>query len=190
MNAPVVEWTGPDKFKLRSNPKAPFVFRRHNGDVIHPAPMLTDAGSVPPQFWQFRGMTPWTYAPGYLVHDWLYESKRRGSPVMGTSPSGQRVPILKEEADWILAEVIKTQMLDDNVKYKNDPKPTRLFLIYQAVKVGGWKAYNGEGTPVEEDSALTAQEAVSATIPDIIKDPVTAIGLQLTPPPQKPASLD
>jgi hypothetical protein len=146
VNSPIVKWSGPDSFELVQRRDAPFEFHRFNGEVIRPNQIKTDGGSIPPQFWDIRGMTPWTYAPGYLIHDWLYEANRRGKLSGGTSESGRPLYYKKAQADWILAEVIKTQMIDRQGA-KGDPNPTRLMVIYKGVQLFGKKAFKGPANP-------------------------------------------
>ena len=35
--------------------------------------MFTDGGSIPRPFWVFRNLSPWGYAPAFLVHDWEFD---------------------------------------------------------------------------------------------------------------------
>lgn len=149
---PYVKWEEPNKFELENHLVRPFAFRRHNGELITPRPIKTDGGSVPRALWNRKGFSPWTYAPGYLIHDWLYEANRRRVPG-GNSLKKEALYYDKEKSDWILAEVIKTQMESDKKAYK-DPSPARLAAIYWAVKRFGDKAWNGKPTPVAE-SPLT-----------------------------------
>lgn len=149
---PFVKWEEPNKFELENSRARPFAFQRSNGEIISPRPIKTDGGSVPRALWNKQGFSPWTYAPGYLIHDWLYEANRR-KVAAGISSEGKPLYYDKEKADWILAEVIKTQM-ESVQKAHKDPNPGRLAAIYWAVKRFGEKAWNGQPTLVEE-SALT-----------------------------------
>ncbi len=149
---PFVKWEQPNRFELENRGAKAFAFCRSNGEIICPKPIKTDGGSIPRALWNKKGYSPWTYAPGYLIHDWLYEAHRQGK-AGGISPKGEPLYYDKEQADWILAEVIKTQMESD-LKAHNDPNTGRLAAIYWAVKRFGDKAWNGEPNPVE-DSPLT-----------------------------------
>lgn len=190
-SAPIVKWTGPDRFVLVYNKDAPFKFRRFNGEVIQPEPIKTDGGSIPPQFWDIRGMTPWTYAPGYLVHDWLYEANRRGQIPGGRSASGTPLHYDKELCDLILAEVIKTQMMDSETRGEGDPHPTRLFVIYNSVKLFGNQAFNGKPTLLEEFPVLSqAGVAVNSVVPELVRTPLHNIGQQIQTPPKTPTNLE
>ncbi len=148
VGCPYVKWEEPNRFELESNAVKVFAFRRSNGEIIRPRPIKTDGGSLPRALWSKNGLSPWTYAPGYLIHDWLYEANRR-KVAGGLSPDGKPLFYDKEKSDWILAEVIKTQMESHQKAYK-DPNPSRLAAIYWAVKRFGNKAWNGKPTLVEE----------------------------------------
>jgi hypothetical protein len=190
-SAPIVKWTGPDRFVLVYNKDAPFKFRRFNGEVIQPEPIKTDGGSIPPQFWDLRGMTPWTYAPGYLVHDWLYEANRRGQMPGGKTASGTPLHYDKELCDLILAEVIKTQMLDYETRGDGDPHPTRLFVIYNSVKLFGNQAFNGKPTLLDDFPVLTqAGDAVNSVVPEVVRTPFNTFRQQIKTAPHAPSSLE
>lgn len=152
IGSPFVRWEQPNRFELENNAVKPFAFLRSNGEIIRPRPIKTDGGSIPRALWNRRGFSPWTYAPGYLIHDWLYEANRR-KVAAGMMPDGTPLYYDKEKSDWILAEVIKTQM-ESEQKADKDPNPGRLAAIYWAVKRFGERAWNGKPTLVEE-SALT-----------------------------------
>jgi hypothetical protein len=82
--------------------------------------MYTDGGSVPRVFWSVPGFGPWDFAPGYIIHDWLFEQHHC------------------KEGDWqqydfartadVLAEAIKTQMIKANRR-----EPSVLWAIHEAV---------------------------------------------------------
>ncbi|MES2814025.1 MAG: hypothetical protein V4720_03925 [Pseudomonadota bacterium] len=55
----------------------PLTFTRPDGKTeIEPTMIYTDGGSVPSLARAFRGLTPWNYAPAYIVHDWLFRAKQ------------------------------------------------------------------------------------------------------------------
>ena len=193
-NSPHVKWVGPNKFELVVRADAPFEFQRYNGEVIRPLAINTDGGSVPRQFWDMRGMSPWTYAPGYLVHDWLYEAHRQGNRHAGYSKEGEKRFYDQEQADWILAEVIKTQMESDK-KAEDDPKPRRLKLIYLAVKAFGKKAFNGQSNPVAQPEVLAqasnaAGSAVGMLVPAVITDALDMVKSEAGMAPSEPKQIE
>lgn len=115
-----VEWIEPNVFIYRPDAIAPLVYTTSDGRKIQPRLMLTDAGSIPRLFWSTPGLGPWDFAPGYIIHDWLFEQHHC------------------KEADWqlydfkrsaeILAEAMKTQMVK-----AGKPEPTVVWAVYEAV---------------------------------------------------------
>ncbi len=179
---PYMKWEQPNKFELENNVDRLFAFQRWNGEIICPHPIKTDGGSLPRTLWNRKGYSPWTYAPGYLIHDWLYEANRRKVPA-GMSRDGKPLYYDKEKADWILAEVIKTQM-DGEYKAYKDPNPSRLLAIHWAVKRFGTRAWNGQPTLVE-DSLLTP--VLSTAISNLPLIPaLNKIQSEISPTPDKP----
>jgi hypothetical protein len=152
---PGIVWESPDRFMLRPDKARPFRFVRHNGDVIVPQDMRTDCGSIPRVLWSYHGFSPWEYAPAYLIHDWLYESKRRGLRPGSRSSgiyraNGSVQPYTREEADEIMAEVIKTQMCDPSFTTKESA--WHLEKIHWAVHRYGKAAWDGRPDPVHPET--------------------------------------
>jgi hypothetical protein len=74
--APGPKWHGPDIFEFIPKGKDPDSFRfvPPKGQPVVPRNMFTDVGTIPRLAGVFRrGLTPWGYAPAYLVHDWEFE---------------------------------------------------------------------------------------------------------------------
>jgi hypothetical protein len=115
-----VEWVEPNQFVYRPDPKEPLVYTTSRGQRIQPRTMYTDAGSIPRLFWSSPGLGPWDFAPGYVIHDWLFEQHHC------------------KEGDWqqydfklsadILAEAMKTQM-----SKAGKPDPTLVWAVHRAV---------------------------------------------------------
>lgn len=127
---PRVVWNGMFKkgktprFVYQSDPGNEFRFIRHNGQAIKPRKMDTDGGSIPRLLHGQYQYDPWTYAPGYIIHDWIFTAHK-----CNHAPDDQ---ISFEESATILAECIKTQM---EVGFKDyDGKavkfPKRKFTLY------------------------------------------------------------
>ena len=70
---PRLVWIAPDLFRHEPNPDKPFRFTRSNGEVIQPGLMITDGGSIPRALWFIKDLSPWSYVPAFLVHDWLFD---------------------------------------------------------------------------------------------------------------------
>lgn len=68
--------SGDGTFLFVPDPNDPLTFTRANqalpGAVIKPGLMYTDGGSIPKVAQVFNGLSPWGYAPAYMIHDWLF----------------------------------------------------------------------------------------------------------------------
>lgn len=115
-----VEWIEPNLFVYRPDKNVPLVYTTSDGRRIQPPIMYTDAGSIPRLFWSAPGFGPWDFAPGYIIHDWLFLQHHC------------------KEGDWqlydfnrsatILAEAMKTQMVK-----AGKSEPTIVWAVYEAV---------------------------------------------------------
>ncbi len=181
MGRPCINWMKPDKFVYDCDMNRTFAFRRSNGEVIRPGSIETDGGSIPRLLWFQDGFSPWTYAPAYLIHDWLYEAHRRKEPA-GISPDGKPLFYTKEQADWIMAEVIKSQM--ERQEFETLKSPGQLRKIYWAVSKFGDEAWNGAATPVKESDASRAFAEALQKLP--FAPVVGSMKAQLTAVPRKP----
>lgn len=81
---PLLYWVEPDIFRLEPNSAKPFRFVRtlNDGDteIIEPGRMFTDGGSIPRAFGVFsEKLSPWGYAPAFLIHDWLFDCHHAGT---------------------------------------------------------------------------------------------------------------
>lgn len=71
------EGPGDGTFVYVPTPQSPLTFTRPDDEtVITPTMIYTDGGSVPSLARAFNGLTPWNYAPAYIVHDWLFRAKQ------------------------------------------------------------------------------------------------------------------
>lgn len=76
-----VEWIAPNQFIYRPDSLNPLVYVTADGRRIQPQLMYTDGGSIPRLFWSAPGFGPWDFAPGYIVHDWLFEQHYSSAPM-------------------------------------------------------------------------------------------------------------
>ncbi|MCA1979050.1 MAG: DUF1353 domain-containing protein, partial [Thiobacillus sp.] len=77
---PLLRWVKPDIFRLEVEAGQPFQFIRKAGEVITPGAMLTDGGSIPRWAGLFSDkLSPWGYAPAFLIHDWLFDCHHAGT---------------------------------------------------------------------------------------------------------------
>ena len=104
-----VRWVKNDYFVFSPSKDKPFKFIRPNGEIIEPGKMYTDGGSIPRMLWGVKGLSPWGYAPAYIIHDWLFDEKHCNS--------GASIKYTFDDSAVILAEGLKSVMeRDDKVK--------------------------------------------------------------------------
>lgn len=180
---PCIEWKQPDKFVYVRSKNPTFSFKRSNGEVITPENIETDGGSIPRLLWSQRNFSPWTYAPAYLIHDWMYEAHRRKKPA-ATDASGHAIYYTKDQADWIMAELIKAQMEHpDEFSTKRSKKHLR--TIHWAVSKFGEPAWNGKEHIVKDEPETAF---ITETLNNLPLLPVLqSLKNELTPVAAKPA---
>lgn len=137
----IVQWIDHDEFIFLPDKDKPLTFTRHNKEKITPGSMYTDGGSIPRPFWVFRSYSPWGYAPAFIVHDWLFEMKH-------CEYDGHE-DYDHEEAAWIMSEVMKTMMLQDESSL---PDKFTLYTMFEAVRSPLAKKYweTGKCAPPSE----------------------------------------
>jgi len=116
-----VEWIAPNLFIYRPHPTEPLTYAAADGKVIRPQLMYTDGGSIPRLFWSTPNMGPWDFAPGFIIHDWLFLQHR--------CKSGNWHEFSFERSAALLAEALKTQMAESK-----KPDPVVLWAIHEAVE--------------------------------------------------------
>jgi hypothetical protein len=150
-----VEWIQPNLFIYRPDAESPLIYTTSDGRTIKPRVMYTDGGSIPRPFWSAPGFGPWDFAPGYIIHDWLFEQHHC------------------REGDWadydfrrsasVLAEAMKTQM----VKF-DKPEPTIVWAVYEAVSSpvaqGIWDRGKCSGVPLQAKGAPGAPAPKPVTV--------------------------
>lgn len=105
-----VRWVENDYFLFVPNISDPLRIERTGKDAIQPGFMYTDGGSIPRALWGVEGLSPWGYAPAYIVHDWLFEAHR-----CGYVPDDRYT--FDDSVD-VLAEALKA-IMEDNPKVRN-----------------------------------------------------------------------
>ena len=116
-----VEWIAPNQFIYRPDPSEPLVYTTADGRRIQPQLMYTDGGSIPRLFWSAPDLGPWDFAPGYIIHDWLFQQHH--------CQIGDWQNYDFPKSAQTLAEGIKTQM-----EKAGKPEPTIVYAIYSAVR--------------------------------------------------------
>ena len=77
-------------------------------DLVVPRDMETDGGSIPQIAWSLFNLTPWTYLPAFIIHDWEFEQHHRKE----SSKSF-------EDVNTTLCEAVYTLMCDGWVPYSS-----------------------------------------------------------------------
>ena len=140
----VVEWVDQDKFLFLPDPQNPLRFTRKNSDVIEPQRMFTDGGTIPAALRAIKSYSPWGYAPGFIIHDWLFAMHHC------KVPGHEKYDV--EAAAEIMAEVLKTMM--ENPKY-GGPNKLVHYSMYEAVRSNIARDYWTRGTCETAEGART-----------------------------------
>ena len=93
-------------------------FIRPEGEVpriIAPGVMYTDGGSVPRVAQAFRGFSPWSYGPVYIVHDWLFAARRCVEDPEATPEQLKTRDMSFQETVDIFVETLKTLERDRRI---------------------------------------------------------------------------
>ncbi|WP_105437925.1 hypothetical protein [Neorhizobium sp. T25_13] len=115
--------SGDGKFVFVPAPGSELTFKRPTGSgavqIIKPGLMYTDGGSIPKVGQLFKGLSPWGYAPAYMIHDWVFEARH----CLVDGASDARFSNLRnvdfDESAKILGEAIKTLIRENKVD-RND----------------------------------------------------------------------
>lgn len=127
----LVCWNGMDNFVFIPDQTNPLTYTTSKGRKIIPKLMQTDGGSIPRILRGFsKKLSPWSYAPAFMVHDWLFAAKKC-----------QYEP----DVDWtfhqsadIMAEAMKTLMEVGFTDYKGnvfrlERAENTLYVMHKAV---------------------------------------------------------
>lgn len=110
---------GDGKFVYVPMPNDPLTFTRSAQNatlrVIRPQIMYTDGGSIPRVAQPFRGLSPWGYAPGYVVHDWLFLARNCVAAGIANPEEARVADMPFQESAEVLGEAIKTLIAENRV---------------------------------------------------------------------------
>jgi hypothetical protein len=152
-----VEWIDEDRFVFRPDPKNPLTFTRRNKDKIVPGLMVTDGGSIPRPFRGLKNYSPWGYAPGYIVHDWLFH--------IHVCKMADHDRYGFEDTATILAEIIKTLMEHPDPKKRMERDEGTLFAIHAAVSSPiAREVWNGSTCQMPPERAATEAAAAEPSV--------------------------
>lgn len=128
--------SGDGNFLFVPDPQDPLIFHRQDGSsagaVIQPGMMYTDGGSIPKIAQVFNGLSPWGYAPAYMVHDWIFVARHcilDGDPDPRYAPIR---PISFEDSARILGEAIRALVAEKRVQ-RNDVAGTAITAAVDSI---------------------------------------------------------
>jgi Protein of unknown function (DUF1353) len=75
--------------------------------IIVPEMMYTDGGSIPKFAQAFQGLSPWGYAPAYMIHDWLFTAHYCLKDGLASPAHKKLENVSLKESAQILGEAIK-----------------------------------------------------------------------------------
>jgi len=96
--------------------------------VIEPAMMYTDGGSIPQMAQAMNGFSPWGYAPAYMVHDWLFVARKCALDGQATPEEAVVAEMPFIESAEIAAEAIKSLIAAGKVQ-PNDVAPQAISYV-------------------------------------------------------------
>lgn len=104
----------------------PLRFERANAKAtlktIQPEMMYSDGGSIPALAQVFKGLSPWGYAPAYILHDWLFVARKCVNDNIANSDQAAVAQMPFVESATVAAEVIQTLIATHTVA-PNDIAP-------------------------------------------------------------------
>jgi hypothetical protein len=115
--------SGDGKFLFIPDPRDRLIFYRPDktqpGAEIRPSMMYTDGGSIPKIAQVFNGLSPWGYAPAYMIHDWLFIAHH----CLVDGASSPNIDVLQsvsfEASAEILGEAIQALVAQHQVKQRD-----------------------------------------------------------------------
>ncbi|MGA0596435.1 hypothetical protein [Enterovirga sp. CN4-39] len=154
------------RFLFVPDPDAPLTFRRPDpqqpGAIVKPDMMYTDGGSIPRIAQVFNGLSPWGYAPAYMIHDWLFVARHclvDGDP---TTQHRLLADVTFEDSAEILGEAIKGLIAAKRVK----PNDLAGSAITGGVgSVVARQLWDARGACAENRVSAADRDAAEAAIP-------------------------
>ncbi len=112
--------SGDGRFLFVPDPKDPLIFKRPGGkQTIRPEMMYTDGGSIPRVAQVFNGLSPWGYAPAYMIHDWMFVARHCRRDGDSDPAYVKAVDLSFQDSYHILGEAISTLVAERKVA-RND----------------------------------------------------------------------
>lgn len=134
--------------------------------VIEPGVMYTDGGSIPRAAQAFRGFSPWSYGPVYLVHDWLFAARRCVEDPSATDEQLKVKDMAFQETVDIFVETLKTLERDDRIVARDFSQETVALAIAGPISRNLWARTNAcaENTLSKRDQEFVDQLLAEETL--------------------------
>jgi len=110
-----LRWIKPERFRYIPDDDA-LTFHRANGEIITPREMETDGGSIMPILQILSGVSRWSYAWAFLIHDWEWEIRHASGKTF-------------EEVNLTIVEAMRTMQVMGMLPNR----PTAIINVYRGV---------------------------------------------------------
>lgn len=151
--------SGDGNFVFVPDPDHPLTFTRSGHpsiQTIRPGLMYTDGGSIPKIAQVFNGLSPWGYAPAYMVHDWLFTARQ----CLTDHPTDKRFTWVASvpfpQSAEILGEAIKALIKSKQVQEKDVAPSAITWAVTTPIAQKSWNASGACKLPDLSDADLLA----------------------------------
>ncbi len=157
--------SGDGLFLFVPDPNDPLTFSRKSpkaiAPTIRPGIMYTDGGSIPKLAQVFKGLSPWGYAPAYMIHDWLFTARH-------CLVDGENIERFKDlqgvdfdQSALILGEAIQTLIADRKVQRGDLAGNAITAAVDSAIARRLWDEKGAcAGTKVKPEHIAAAEQAI------------------------------
>lgn len=162
--------SGDGNFLFVPDPNQPLIFRRRNpgspGAVIQPGMMYTDGGSIPRIAQVFRGLSPWGYAPAYMIHDWLFVARHCIVDGKDDGRFGDVRNVDFRNSAEILGEAIQALVASNQVKRNDVAASAITSAVGSPIARNQWDAHGQCEDPITRISPADLAQ-VKAALPGV-----------------------
>lgn len=185
--------SGDGTFLFVPDPGNPLTFHRANpaspGAIIRPGIMYTDGGSIPKIAQIFKGLSPWGYAPAYMIHDWLFIARHCLRDGEEMTRFGDLKDVDFDQSALILAEAIQALVKARQVQRNDVAGSAITSAVDSAIARGLWdEAGKCASTRVRPDHLAAAARAFPGAAGPTAKRLARDRALAALPPDRLPAS--
>ncbi|WP_424830899.1 hypothetical protein [Ruegeria sp.] len=170
-------YSGDGRFVFIPNPNDPLTFTRLDnlgnviGQPIRPEIMYTDGGSIPRLATVFKGLSPWGYAPAYMVHDWLFIAHHCNVDGTPTEEEKRMSDLNFSDSAIIMAEAIKSLQVSGQVQNNDVSGFAVSSAVSGPISRSLWNRKGAcEGHRVSKEHKAAALEAFPRSIAAVPED--------------------